>query len=274
MTARTISIASWNINSVRLRMDLVERFVREHNPDVLCLQETKVENGSFPHKPLAAMGFEHRAIHGQKGYHGVAILSRLPLEKAKSESFCGIDDARHLRVMLPFGIELNNFYVPAGGDEPDVKANPKFAHKLSFLDEMERHFSKRRGKSSARIVVVGDLNVAPHENDVWSHKQLLDVVSHTPMETDRMKAVIASHGFVDVTRTHVPLSEKVFTWWSYRNSDWRKSDRGRRLDHVWVSPALAPALVAAPSGHLILSDARDWPRPSDHVPMMVRVNGG
>lgn len=267
----TLSIATWNINSVRLRMDLVERFVREHAPDVLCLQETKVENGSFPHGPLEKMGFVHRAIHGQKGYHGVAVLSRLPLEKPKSESFCGVDDARHLKVILPGAIELHNFYVPAGGDVPDLRKNAKFAHKLSFLDEMESYFARRRDKARARVIVVGDLNVAPHENDVWSHKQLLDVVSHTPAETDRLKAIIASWNFTDVTRAHVPLCEKAFTWWSYRNSDWRKSDRGRRLDHIWLSPALAPGLVGNAKGHVIHSDARDWPRPSDHVPVMCRV---
>src|SRR6185295_15517024 len=117
-------------------------------------------------------------------------------------------------------------YVPAGGDIPDPKLNPKFAHKLQFLDEMEAYFDKMKGKASTARVVVGDLNVAPFEHDVWSHKQLLKVVSHTPPETDRMHRLYATHDWIDVTRAFVPKEEKIFSWWSYRNQDWKKSDRG------------------------------------------------
>jgi exodeoxyribonuclease-3 len=264
---RSIRLATWNINSVRLRMPIVEKLVRDQKIDVLCLQETKVADALFPHSALRKMGFEHSAINGQKGYHGVAILSRLPLEKIEARDFCEKGDARHLKAVLPGGIEVHNFYVPAGGDIPDPKANDKFAHKLGYLDEMEAYFSKMKSRKTAARIVVGDLNVAPHENDVWSHKQLLDVVSHTPVETDRMKAVIASHDWIDVTRSFVPMSEKIFSWWSYRNQDWRKSDRGRRLDHVWTSQALKGAVKS----HEILSDARDWDRPSDHVPIVIEL---
>lgn len=170
-------------------------------------------------------------------------------------------------VTLPGDIELHNFYVPAGGDIPDRQANPKFAHKLQFLDEMEKMFAKMRSKSSARRVVVGDLNVAPFEHDVWSHKQLLNVVSHTPPETERMMASYAAHDWIDVTRSFVPMDQKSYSWWSYRNQDWKKSDRGRRLDHIWVSPALKGAVKK----HSILRDARDWKRPSDHVPVVAEI---
>jgi len=131
--------------------------------------------------------------------------------------------------------------VPAGGDIPDPKLNEKFRHKLRFLDEMEAYFAKMDAKGSAARIVVGDLNVAPLEHDVWSHKQLLKVVSHTPPETKRLARVYASHDWIDVTRSRVPHEEKIYSWWSYRNQDWRASDRGRRLDHVWISPALKGA---------------------------------
>jgi exodeoxyribonuclease-3 len=262
-----IRIATWNINSVRLRLPIVRKLAREHRVDVLCLQETKVADASFPLKAIRKLGFEHIAINGQKGYHGVAILSRQPFAKTEAKDFCGKSDARHVSATLAGGIELHNFYVPAGGDIPDPKANAKFAHKLQFLDEMERFFAGMKGKRTAARVVVGDLNVAPFEHDVWSHKQLLNVVSHTPPETERMMGLYATHDWIDVTRAHVPLEQKVYSWWSYRNQDWRKSDRGRRLDHVWVSPALRGAVKS----HAILREARGWKRPSDHVPVVVEI---
>ena len=262
-----IRLATWNINSVRLRLPIVGKLARQQRVDVLCLQETKVADASFPLKAIRKLGFEHVAINGQKGYHGVAILSRLPFAKTEARDFCGKGDARHVSVTLPGGVEVHNFYVPAGGDIPDRQANPKFAHKLQFLDEMETFFSAMKGKRSAARVVVGDLNVAPYEHDVWSHKQLLNVVSHTPPETDRMMGLYATHEWIDVTRAHVPLDQKIYSWWSYRNQDWRKSDRGRRLDHVWVSPALKGAVRS----HTILREARGWKRPSDHVPVVVEI---
>jgi exodeoxyribonuclease-3 len=265
MTA--LRIATWNINSVRLRIGLVARLAREQKIDVLCLQETKVADSSFPHKAIRKMGFEHVAINGQKGYHGVATLSRVPFVKTDAREFCGKGDARHVSVTLPGGIEVHNFYVPAGGDIPDPKANEKFAHKLQFLDEMTAFFEKMKGRRSAARVVVGDLNVAPFEHDVWSHKQLLNVVSHTPPETERMAGAYAAHEWIDVTRSFVPMDEKIYSWWSYRNQDWKKSDRGRRLDHMWVSPALKGAVTS----HAILREARGWKRPSDHVPVVAEI---
>src|SRR5882724_6494728 len=181
------SLTTWNINSVRLRIDLVAKFLKSMRPDVLCLQETKCIDDAFPLKRFKRFGYEHVALNGQKGYHGVAVLSRLPFDTTSKRGFCGKTDSRHVSVTLGERaglrdpITLHNFYVPAGGDEPDPEINPKFAHKLSFLDEMrgcaEIH------PNGSRAILVGDLNVAPLEHDVWSHKQLLRVVSHTPIET-------------------------------------------------------------------------------------------
>ena len=137
-----LKITTWNINSVRLRIDLVAKFIKAVRPDVLCLQETKCPDDAFPLKRFKRLGYEHVAINGQKGYHGVAVLSRLPFDSSRCRDFCGKTDCRHVAVMLGERaglndpITLHNFYVPAGGDEPDPEVNPKFAHKLSFLDEM------------------------------------------------------------------------------------------------------------------------------------------
>jgi len=258
-----MKIATWNINSVRFRLPLIARFLRGEMPDVLCLQETKVVNDLFPADALTRMGYVHQAVNGQKGYHGVAILSRLPFASQVARGFCGKDDCRHVSAIFENGVELHNFYVPAGGDVPDPVLNPKFAHKLDFLREMSDLFERRRERTSP-VILVGDLNVAPLENDVWSHRQLLDVVSHTPVETELLGHARSAFDWIDVTRSFVPESEKIYSWWSYRAFDWETSDRGRRLDHIWASPALKGAVHS----HAIFRHARGWTQASDHVPVV------
>lgn len=246
-------------------MPIVEKLLCEHQPDVLCLQETKCPNDAFPFKPLRKLGYEHISIHGQKGYHGVATISRRPLQEVDKRGFCQMGDTRHLSVSVNAGgidILLHNFYVPAGGDEPDPDKNPKFAHKLSFLDEM-REIAADHDDTRASVLV-GDLNIAPLETDVWSHKQLLKVVSHTPIETETLEDLRIRGGWNDLMREHIPPEEKVFTWWSYRARDWDVSDRGRRLDHIWSSPNLSPHLQKVD----VLREARGWEKPSDHVPVI------
>jgi exodeoxyribonuclease III len=117
---------------------------------------------------------------------------------------------------------------------------------------------------------VGDLNVAPYENDVWGHKQLLNVVSHTPVETDQLKAIITKGGFTDLARVAVPDTQKLFSWWSYRSPDWTKNDRGRRLDHIWATKGIAEKFDA--SRFVIHRDIRAWEKPSDHVPVVAVFN--
>jgi exodeoxyribonuclease III len=268
-----LKITTWNINSVRLRIDLVARFLKSVRPDVLCLQETKCPDDAFPMKRFKRLGYEHAALNGQKGYHGVAVLSRVPFEHVDVQSFCGKSDCRHVSVVLGERanlldpIILHNFYVPAGGDEPDPDINPKFAHKLSFLDEMCAH-SGLRPEKSERAILVGDLNVAPLEHDVWSHKQMIKVVSHTPVECEKLVAAQKSGGWIDCMRVHTPEPEKLYTWWSYRAMDnWRNADRGRRLDHIWTSDALAERVSAIE----IAKDYRGAKRPSDHVPVTATI---
>src|SRR3977135_1760415 len=188
-----LTVTTWNINSVRLRIDSVAKFVKAVRPDVLCLQETKCPDDRFPLKRFKRLGYEHVALNGQKGYHGVVVLSRKPFDAFNIQSFCGKTDCRHVsavfgeRAGLRDPITLHNFYVPAGGDIPDTPVNPKFAHKLAFLDEM-RDCASLRPARAERAILVGDLNVAPLEHDVWSHKQMLRVVSHTPIESDKLTA--------------------------------------------------------------------------------------
>lgn len=261
------SIATWNINSVRLRRELVARYLEQEKPDILCLQETKCPDSQFPTSEFKSLGYAHIAVNGQKGYHGVAVLSRHPIEGVLRREFCQKQDSRHIAVTLggsAAGLEVHNFYVPAGGDEPDPTINDKFAHKLAFVDEMTKWFlSEPRAKG--RSVLVGDINIAPLEHDVWSHKALQGVVSHTPIEIEKFNRARIAGEWCDALRKFVPENEKLYTWWSYRSPDWASANKGRRLDHVWVSPPLSDAVKAM----RVNKDARGWERPSDHAPVKV-----
>src|SRR5215475_8668401 len=161
-----LTVTTWNINSVRLRINLVARFIKAVRPDVICLQETKSPDDAFPLKRFRRLGYVHAALNWQKGYHGVAVLSRLPFDLVDPHGFCGKADSRHIAVKLADQaglrdpVTVHNFYVPAGGDEPDPQINPKFAHKLGFLDEMRERIELRPVREQ-RSILVGDLNVAP-----------------------------------------------------------------------------------------------------------------
>jgi exodeoxyribonuclease-3 len=264
--ARKLRIATWNINSVRLRINSVVRFLKEARPDILCLQETKCPQGQFPSAPLKEMGYGHIAEHGQKGYHGVAIVSRLPITASFTIGLGGKEDCRHIAADFegPARIRIHNFYIPAGGDVPDPEANEKFAHKLRFLDDMEKWTGEDAHAAQSHSILVGDLNIAPLEHDVWSHKDLLKVVSHTPVETQALNRIRQSGRWTDVMRQVIPQDQKLYTWWSYRARDWKESNRGRRLDHVWASASLTPHF----SGMQVFEETRGWPQPSDHVPVL------
>lgn len=258
------SIATWNINSVRLRADLVARLMREEGPDIVCLQECKSPVDKIPHDVFAALGYTSMVARGQKGYNGVAVLSKLPLEDAGHRDFVGKGDARHVAARLPNGVTIHNFYVPAGGDVPDRDKNEKFGHKLDFLTEMRDWF---RAEPPKRAILVGDLNIAPREDDVWSHKQLLKVVSHTPIEVEHLAAAQEAGGWVDVTRADIPAGQ-LFSWWSYRSPDWAAADKGRRLDHIWATADL----MSGDHKSRILRDVRGWEKPSDHAPVIAEFD--
>jgi len=253
------TIATWNINSVRLREGLVLRLLAEEAPDILCLQECKSPVEKIPSEGFSALGYRQIVARGQKGYNGVAILSKLPLEDAGAEDHAGLGHARHVAARLENGVTVHNFYVPAGGDKPDRKVNEKFGQKLDYLTAMRDAFHAGR---PARSILVGDLNIAPREDDVWNHRQLLKVVSHTPVEVEHLGQVQDAGRWVDVTRADIP-DGNLYSWWSYRSPDWDAADKGRRLDHVWATPDIA----GAAHGSRILRAARGWEGPSDHAPV-------
>jgi exodeoxyribonuclease-3 len=253
------TLATWNINSVRLREGLVARLMTEDQPDILCLQEIKSPVELVPMEQFKSLGYSYMVARGQKGYNGVAILSKLPLMDVGDKDFASLGHARHVSARLENGVTIHNCYVPAGGDIPDRTVNEKFGQKLDFLTEMRDHF---RWEKPDRAILVGDLNIAPREDDVWSHKQLLKIVSHTPIEVEHFNAVMEAGGWQDVTRKDIPEG-LLYSWWSYRSADWDTADKGRRLDHIWATPDI---INSTHSSH-ILRATRGWEQPSDHVPV-------
>lgn len=259
-----ITICTWNINSVRLREPIVLDLLREKRPDVLCLQECKSPVEKIPTEGFGKLGYHHMVARGQKGYNGVMILARHKLEDLGHRDFCEKGDARHCAARMENGLTIHNFYVPAGGDEPDREKNEKFDHKLGFVTEMKDWFAAERPK---KAVMVGDLNIAPLEDDVWSHKQLLKVVSHTPIEVEHLSAAQEAGGWIDTSRVDHPEG-KLYSWWSYRARDWAAADKGRRLDHIWVSEDLRQDNYRTE----IMREARGWEKPSDHAPIFATID--
>jgi exodeoxyribonuclease-3 len=160
---------------------------------------------------------------------------------------------------LPNGVTIHNHYVPAGGDVPDRETNEKFGQKLDYLTELRDIFVAEKPQ---RSILVGDLNIAPREDDVWDHKKLLKIVSHTPIEVEHLHDVMSAGDWVDVTRQDIP-NGLLYSWWSYRAKDWDAADKGRRLDHVWATSDIS----ASAHSSRVLRAARGWEKPSDHAPV-------
>lgn len=256
-------IATWNVNSLRQRLDHLRRFVSERAPDVICFQETKVDDSLFPEAELAALGYPHQQRRGQKSYNGVAIVAREPFRAVDHRIWCGRDDKRHVSVVVEGDLEVHCFYVPSGGPVPDAEQNLRFAHKLQFLDEMA--VWARLETRGRKALVFGDLNVAPLERDVWNHKKQLRSVGHTPAESARIAALLQAGQLTDLGRHFVPESEPLYSWWGYRFPQSFERNYGWRLDHALASQAALHAVKELE----IYKESRTWERPSDHVPVIV-----
>lgn len=258
---KSLKICSWNINSVRLRINMVVDFLKIYQPDILCLQEIKCEERFFPYQFFEHIGYKYNYVLGQKSYNGVAIISKIPLKNIDTSLITGDQDgARFIGAELPNGVILRNYYIPAGGDIPCETENPKFKHKMDFIRQLCNTFN---GKNEQ--IILGDFNIAPYEHDVWSHKQLLDVVSHTQQEVDLLMQLKQAGDFCDIARHFHNKTEKLYSWWSYRAKDWEKSNRGRRLDHIWCSNSL----ISQINSFHIYKEYRSLTQPSDHVPIAI-----
>ena len=260
-----MKLVTWNINSVRLRIDSVMKLLDKQKPDIICLQETKTPDEFFPVDAFKDKGYKYHHFTGMKSYNGVAIFSKLPLDNPEIHKRVGKSDCRHISARVDGKFELHNIYIPAGGYEPDPVANDKFKHKLDFVDELAKWFPKERS-AKLPMIAVGDFNIAPLENDVWDHKKMLKVVSHTPIEVEKFGKFQDSIEWVDAIRHFVPEDKKLYSWWSYRaEENWDAADKGRRLDHIWVTQKLKSALKK----QQILRELRGWEKPSDHAPVIL-----
>nr|QIM10607.1 exodeoxyribonuclease III [uncultured Alphaproteobacteria bacterium] len=257
-----LRLATWNVNSVRIRTALLDKLAKEEMPDIICLQEVKAKEADFPFEDIRALGYCHIALYSMPGYNGVAILSKTPLHNIEKHMHVGRNDARHISATTENGLEIHNIYVPAGGDIPDTATNPSFIHKLAFVDEAAAFFKQRKGN---RLLACGDFNIAPLPDDVWSHKAMSKIISHTPIEIEKLTDFFNQGNFTDAVRKHYPEPQKLYSWWSYRNPNWLTNDKGRRLDHIWVRPEILPQVAQAQ----ICKDFRSAERPSDHVPVII-----
>ena len=256
-----MKIISWNVNSIRIRKKQLLDLIKKEKPDFVCLQEIKSSNSAFPKDDFKNLNYS-LYINGMPSYNGVCILSKNKVDSFYSHNFCNKDDSRHVEVKYK-GIRIHSIYVPAGGDVPDASVNKKFEHKLNFLKEMKQYFSTKDNN-----IIAGDLNIAPYENDVWSHNQLKNVVSHTEIERTKLLDILKNGDFIDTFKLLIPPAENLFTWWSYRSPDFRVNNRGRRLDHIWVSKNSSFKLKKA----RIIKEFRELEKPSDHVPIVLEIS--
>ena len=258
-----IKITTWNINSIRIRLNLIEDFIFKESPDILCLQECKSMVDQIPKDKFAELGYPYFVGRGQKSYNGIAIFSKLPLVDSGSVDFASLGHARHVCGTLENGLNIHNFYFPAGGDIPDQNLNLKFSQKLNYISEVEEWFKINPPNNT---ILLGDLNIAPSIYDVWDHKKLSNIVSHTPIEINYLEKLKKSSSWVDTVRSD-KNKIKMYSWWSYRAKDWQTANKGRRLDHIWVSKDLEKSF----SDTSLFQEARGWEKPSDHIPISTRL---
>jgi exodeoxyribonuclease-3 len=256
------TLATWNVNSVRSRQATVLKWLEHNRPDVLCMQEIKVETGKFPVGPFEALGYSC-AVFGQKSYNGVAILSREPLKEVRR----GLEDgkeaeepARLIRAKVR-GVSVVNTYVPQG-HEPDSE---KFRYKLEWLGRLRAFFEKNCA-TRGRVLWCGDMNVAPTDIDIYDPKRLLGHVGFCPQSWKALGDVV-DWGFTDVFRQHRPEAG-WYSYYDYRARDPVRNKTGWRVDHIYCTKSLA----AKCADSWIDVNTRISEKPSDHCPVIAEFD--
>ena len=246
-------IGTWNVNSVKSRLEHLVNYLRKNSPDVLLLQELKCQTEAFPFMEIEDLGY-NLAIHGQKTYNGVAILSKYPIEDTV-KTLPGDDtdqEARYIEAVTR-GVRVASVYVP-NGQEPN---SDKFQYKLRFFERLQEHL-RTLLTYDEKMVIGGDYNVAPEPIDVFDPKSLDGTTCFHPEERKRFKNIL-NLGFTDAFRATNPHTQK-FSWWDYRAGAWQYN-KGMRIDHLLLSPEAADALQTSD----IDSEPRTWDKPSDHT---------
>ncbi len=254
-------VVSWNVNSIRARHDHVLQFLQEAQPDVLCLQETKLVDAQFPSEAIATVGYEHQAFDGQKAYNGVAILSKHPLEDVQKGHLTHPDpedkQKRLIRATVN-GVRIFNCYVPMG----TAPSSPKFRYKLQWLARLRGELTAH--DPSEKVVVCGDLNVALGELDTWDPFGSDGRILYHPHERKTLERVMA-WGLHDTWR-HLHPDERAYSWWDYRAGAFQRN-HGFRIDYVLGSKPLLDACTET----MMWRHTRKWkPTASDHIPVGAR----
>jgi exodeoxyribonuclease-3 len=254
-----LKIASWNVNSLKVRLEQVLDWLETSQTDILAIQETKLEDAAFPKEKIEEAGYEV-VFSGQKTYNGVAIISRLPIDACVSGFPNFADEQKRVLAATISGIRVINFYVPNG----QSVGSSKYEYKLSWLEAMQ-DFIQQELKAHGQVVVLGDFNIAPEDIDVHDPKQWEGEVLVSPPERLAFQKLLR-HGLVDGIRLH-HQQDNLYSWWDYRAAAFRRQ-MGLRIDHVLLSANLSSSCVASgidvkPRGH---------ERPSDHTPVWVTLN--
>ena len=253
------SIATWNVNSIRARMELLLEWLLESSVDVVCLQETKVKDDEFPIEEFKEMGY-HIAVKGQKAYNGVCILSRYPFKEIKKD----FDEIEHgQKRILQVSIEditIINAYFPQG----KIPESEYFYYKIDFIEGLRLYLDKNFNPMEDKVILLGDFNVAPDEIDVYDADALRNTIGFHEREREAL-SYLREWGFVDLFREkNESLIE--YTWWDYRNASFRRN-MGMRVDHIWASEKLAKRCITC----TIAREMRGMPKPSDHVPVIATI---
>ena len=261
-------IATWNVNSIRTRLSQILDWIKKFNPDILCLQETKVIDDSFPFKPFEDLGYSVE-VYGQKSYNGVAIISKIKAENTK-KGFYGckefnqnlenfLDQKRLISADIN-GIKIINAYVPNGSSVD----SDKFKYKINWLNCLAS-FIEEQEKKSNLICLMGDFNIAPSNQDIHDPKKYEGGIMASAIERNALNNVLKDK-FIDSFRIFEKNSGH-WSWWDYRNNSY-ELNRGWRIDHIYISKELSSKLKSC----VIDSSPRGNVRPSDHAPVMIELD--
>jgi exodeoxyribonuclease-3 len=257
-------IATWNVNSVRQRLDSLQAWLKERDPDIVCLQEIKCQDDAFPREPLEAMGY-NVAVHGQKTFNGVALLSKLPFDEV-APGLIGDDgdvQARFLEALVSTKtgvVRVVSLYLPNGNPAP----GDKYDYKLKWMDRLHG-FARERMKLEEPLVLAGDYNVIPAPADARRPEAWVNDALFLPQTREKFRALL-NLGLTDAIRA-VSDDPGLYSFWDYQAGAWPKND-GIRIDHLLLSPQAADRLTDAG----IDKHVRAWDKPSDHVPVWIDLN--
>ena len=259
-----MQIATWNVNSIKARLEPVVAWLKEAQPDVVCLQELKCEDAGFPSGPIEDLGY-NISVHGQKSYNGVAILSKRPPGEVLRGLPGGDGDAhsRYIEAVIPSDlgpVRVASIYLPNG----NPLGTDKFAYKLAWLDRLIAH-AKALLKHEEPLVLAGDFNVIPEPADARFPQNWVNDALFQPESRARFRTLLFN-GLTDAVRLKSPSGPGPFTFWDYQGGSWQK-DNGIRIDHHLLSPQAADRLA----GVRIDKHVRGWERPSDHVPVVIEL---